>query len=236
MPSVFLTAEWRNLLMVNYVVEPTTLAPYLPAGTELDFWRGETYVSIVGFQFLRTRLSGVPVPFHRNFEQLNLRFYVRRRTPEGWRKGVVFIKEIVPKWAVAFVARTVYREHYVRMPMRSRIEIPGPISYEWCYGGDWDSVSGTAVGSPYLPDADAEATYITEHYWGYARQRDGSTFEYEVRHPHWPVRQCESPVLSCRVPELYSERFTEFLSVPPRSAFVVDGSAVSVHRGNRLVG
>src|SRR5689334_6454239 len=106
--KVFLTAEWRNLAMLNYEIEPAVLQPFVPEGTELGSWQGRTYISVVGFQFLRTRVWGVPIPFHRNFEEVNLRFYVRRKAPEGWRRGVVFIKEIVPRAAIAFVANKFY--------------------------------------------------------------------------------------------------------------------------------
>src|SRR4051812_5676689 len=93
----FLTAGWHHLVMLNYPVDPAVLQTHLPAGTELDFWNGQTYVSVVGFQFQGARVLGVPVPFHRHFEEVNLRFYVRYRVPAGWRRGVVFIKEIVRK-------------------------------------------------------------------------------------------------------------------------------------------
>src|SRR5262245_60741200 len=120
----FLTAEWRHLVMLNYEIDPAALRARVPAGTELDSWNGKTFVSLVGFRVLRTRVLGVPVLFHRSsigkgisrtswgsFEEVNLRFYVRRRAPEGWRRGVVFVKEIVPKAAVAAVARWVYNEN-----------------------------------------------------------------------------------------------------------------------------
>src|SRR5436305_8593164 len=179
-PGIFLTAEWRHLLMVNYVVDPAALAPLVPAGTELDLWRGRAYVSVVGFRFLRARVLGVPVPFHRNFDEVNLRFYVRRRVNNEWRKGVAFVKEIVPRRAIAFVARTLYNENYVRMPMRSSVTIPGPVRYEWRHGGTWDGVWAAVIGEPKVPGRDHQETFISEHYWRYARQPDGSTAEYGV--------------------------------------------------------
>src|SRR5215210_4707525 len=127
--------------MVNYAVDPAVLGPLVPAGTELDDRRGRTYVSVVGFRFLRTRVLGVPVPFHRNFDEVNLRFYVRRMVNGEWRKGVAFVKEIVPRRAIAFVARTLYNENYIRLPMRSSVTIPGPVRYEWWHAGAWESVS-----------------------------------------------------------------------------------------------
>lgn len=234
MPGIFLTAEWRHLLMVNYVVDREVLEPLVPAGTELDLWSDRAYVSVVGFRFLRTRILGVPVPFHRNFHEVNLRFYVRRRVEREWRKGVAFVKEIVPRRAIAFVARSLYNENYVRMPMRSAVTIPGPARYEWWHAGAWEGVSATVGGEAMLPGPEAEETFISEHYWGYARQSDGSTVEYEVEHPQWRVWRCDDAALTCRADLLYGERFAKVLSGPPASAFLADGSPVVVRRGVRL--
>src|SRR6185295_273969 len=112
----FLTAEWRHLVMLNYEIDPAILRRFVPRGTELDAWNGKTFVSLVGFLFLNTRVMGLPIPFHENFEEINLRFYVRRKADEGWRRGVVFIKEIVPRAAIAWVARWLYNENYVALP------------------------------------------------------------------------------------------------------------------------
>lgn len=234
MPATFLTAEWRHLLMVNYVVDPAVLEPLVPAATELDLWQGRAYVSVVGFRFLRTRVLGIPVPFHRNFDEVNLRFYVRRHVNGEWRKGVAFVKEIVPRRAIAFVARTLYNENYVWMPMRSAVTIPGPVRYEWWHAGAWEGVSATVTGEPTLPGPDAEETFISEHYWGYARQSDGSTIEYGVEHQQWRVWRCEDAALNCRAELLHGERFAKVLAGPPASAFLADGSPVIVRRGVRI--
>lgn len=121
----FLTAEWRDLAMLNFAIDPAILAPLVPRGTELDSWHATTYVSLVGFRFLRTRLLGLPVPWHRDFEEVNLRFYVRRREGGELRRGVVFIRELVPRRAIAAVARVWYNEPYIALPMRHRISRAG---------------------------------------------------------------------------------------------------------------
>ena len=233
-PRKFLTAEWRNLLMVNYVVDPDLLAAHLPAGTEIDLWQGSAYVSVVGFRFLNTRVLSVPIPFHRDFDEVNLRFYVRRRVANEWRKGVVFVKEIVPRWAIAFVARTIYNENYVRHAMRNSVNVPGEVKYEWRYSRSWERIGATAVGEPFTPDSDSEESFITEHYWGYAKQRDGSTMEYGVEHPPWRAWRCEAPEFVADVGRLYGVAFEPFLTVKPASAFLAEGSPVVVRRGMRM--
>lgn len=237
--SRFLTAEWRDLVMLNYEVDPAVLLALLPAGTELDLWQGRALVSVVGFHFRRTRVLGVAIPGHCNFEEVNLRFYVRRRGTEGWRRGVVFVKEIVPRWAIAWVARTLYNENYAALPMRHSIgdragDALRNVSYQWRHDGRWCHLGVVAGGPPGIPPTGSEETFITEHYWGYARQRDGGTLEYQVEHPQWRVSAALEARFECDVAALYGASFAGFLAVPPASAFLADGSPVTVRRGVRL--
>ena len=238
MTARFLTAEWRHLAMLNYEVDPDVVRPLVPAGTELDAWSGKTFVSVVGFLFLKTRVLGVGIPFHRDFEEINLRFYVRRQGEEGWRRGVVFVREIVPRWAIAAVARWVYGEKYVACPMRSTVEPPGGgggrLSYGWRSGGMEHAIDVAFGGPAALPAPGSEEEFITEHYWGYATQRDGSTVEYRVEHPQWRVWAAAQASLSAGVGDFYGDEWAPFLRAEPSSAFVADGSPVVVRRGVRL--
>jgi uncharacterized protein YqjF (DUF2071 family) len=229
----FLTAEWRMLAMLNYEVDPGLLNALVPAGTELDRWQGRLYVSLVGFRFLNTRVLGVPIPFHRDFDEVNLRFYVRRRAGDEVRRGVVFVREIVPKWAIAAVARNVYNEKYVSLPMRHRIEFP-QVQYEWRTRSGWSSLQIATQGEAFMPGEKSEEQFITEHYWGYAAQRDGSSVEYRVEHPSWKVWTGAEAKFEGDVEDLYGEALAAVLKSPPRSAFLAEGSAVSVGRGNTL--
>ena len=234
----FLSAEWRYLAMLNYEIDPTVLQPYVPHGTELDSWRGKTFASMVGFLFLKTRVLGLPIPFHTNFEEVNLRFYVRRRGEEGWRRGVVFIKEIVPKIAIATVARVVYNENYVAMPMRHTIEEAGPhltVGYDWRFGETWQKLWVKTRGDPQPLVSGSEEEFITEHYWGYAAQKNGGCVEYRVEHPPWRVWSVSECELACDVARLYGDPFVEALQAHPSSAFLAEGSPVAVHRGVRVL-
>ncbi len=233
----FLTAEWRDLAMLNYEMDPAVLRTLVPSGTELDSWHGRTFVSVVGFRFLDTRVRGFAIPWHRDFEELNLRFYVRRKADDGWRRGVVFVKEIVPRRAVAWLARAVYNENYSALPMRHQVaptSAPRRVVYEWFHAERWNGLTLDFAGSPYVPGENSEEAFITEHYWGYTRQRDGGTVEYQVEHPRWPVLPATTATLDCDVSTFYGPEFTPFLCGPPSSAFIAEGSAVTVRRGIRL--
>jgi uncharacterized protein YqjF (DUF2071 family) len=237
MPApVFLTAEWRHLLMLNYQIRPELLSPRLPRGTELDLWQGKALVSIVGFMFLHTKLKGVPIPFHQDFEEINLRFYVRRKADDGERRGVVFIKELVPRRAIAFIARTIYNENYASVPMQHTIaekDGEAKVSYGWRMAGQWNQIEAETLHEMKVPARGSEEEFITEHYWGYACQKDGGCMEYRVDHPQWRVAKVHA-VTDANFVQTYGAEFAESLSAPPTSAFLADGSGVSVFRGVRL--
>ncbi len=241
MAKPFLTAEWRHVAILNYCVEPSALADRVPRGTELDQWQGRTYLSLVGFRFLDTKVLGVPIPFHRSFEEVNLRFYVRRRARDGWRRGVVFVKEIVPRAAVALVARVLYNENYTALPMGHEIGRaagePGRIesvSYWWTFAGRPHRLSLSLACEPRSLTAGSEEEFIAEHYWGYSRQRDGGTSEYQVTHPPWRAAPARDARLEGDVSGIYGERFGELLGGGPVSAFMAEGSGVAVSHGVRL--
>ncbi len=221
--------------MLNYEIDPSALAPFVPAGTELDSWDGKLFVSVVGFLFLRTRVFGIPIPFHRNFEEVNLRFYVRRKSEECWRRGVVFIKEIVPRAAIALAARKLYNEPYVAMPMSHCIEVQSgslrSVEYSWRDADRQNSLKMIVRSQAQLLCEGSEAEFITEHHWGYNAQRDGSTLEYRVEHPRWQIYDVSDAKLNCDVACLYGERFCDSLNRKPSSAFLAAGSAVTVCQG-----
>ena len=226
----FLTANWRYLAMLNFVVDPAILAPLVPPGIELDYDNGETFLSVVGFLFLDTRLLGLPIPLHRDFEEVNLRFYVRKKSADTWRRGVVFIRELVPRRAIALVARAFYGEHYFAVPMKHDIEhvdLTVSVEYSWRRGRKWESLRMTATGEPQTIPAGSHAEFITEHYWGYTCVRGGCS-EYRVEHPRWKVWNAHHFEFRADVATLYGEQFTETMSAPPRSAFIVDGSPIEV--------
>lgn len=234
--KTFLTAEWRHLALLNFSIEPSILKPLVPTGTELDYFQGKTYVSVVGFRFLNTRVHGIPFPLHRNFEEVNLRFYVRRRCGEEWRRGVVFIRELVPRRIIAFMARTFYGEPYLALPMRHRIETSNlqmTVEYAWKRRGSWESLKVVGAGEPQNIESGSEEEFITEHYWGYTARSSGCS-EYQVEHPRWRVWHGIQSELRADIEALYGERFRETLSARPISAFIADGSVVTVRKAGIL--
>jgi uncharacterized protein YqjF (DUF2071 family) len=233
----FLTAEWRWLALLNYEADPKLLLSLVPVGTELDSWQGRTFLSLVAFRFLNTRVGGLPIPLHRNFDEVNLRFYVRRIDGGQVKRGVVFIKEIVPRRAIAWAARTFYNENYVAMPMDHRIDIgEGTVATEYRWGCSQiaNRIAVNAAGLPALPTSGSQEEFITEHYWGYARQRDGGTMEYEVEHPQWRVWNACDLSVEGDFKRLYGVELGEVLQQRPASAFLAEGSAVTVYRGRRI--
>lgn len=221
--------------MSNHAVDPAVLVPLLPSGLELDLLDGVALVSLVGFRFLRTRLLGVPVPFHRDFDEVNLRFYVRRRVGDGWRRGVVFVRELVPRVALAVVARLAYGEPYAAVPMEHDVAEDGArATYRWRWRRSWCSLGVETGGDWKAPAPGTEMAFITEHFWGYSGGPGRPTREYEVKHPPWRVRVARTANSTGDLGEIYGQDLGAALSRPPRSAFLAEGSAVTVHRPSPL--
>jgi len=229
----FLTAEWRKLAIANYAVDQDILLPYLPAGTIFDLWNGTCYVSLIGFLFKNTKLMGFSIPFHANFEEVNLRFYVKYKDADNWKRGVVFIKEIVPKFALSVVANTIYNENYAAMPMSHNWSESGEereVTYKWRFRNQWQSFSIQAHKNLAEIPADSETEFITEHYWGYARYSAIKTNEYEVRHPRWAQYKVNHYKLDVDFGLTYGEKFNFLNGQEPASVMLIEGSDISVER------
>ncbi|MCB0401112.1 MAG: DUF2071 domain-containing protein [Flavobacteriales bacterium] len=232
MAKPFLTAEWKKLALLNYDVPPALLEEYVPFGAELDLWQGKCYVSLVGFMFLNTKVKGCKLPGHVNFEEVNLRFYVRHQAANGeWKRGVVFIQEIVPKPIITLVANKVYKEHYQTRVMDHRWEIQGQdleVTYTWYIGNRENTIAVLAGNSKqhFAPGSDAD--FITEHYWGYTKISPEKTSEYEVKHPAWEVYSVKKAAINVDFGMTYGEEFEFLNDRQPVSVMLAEGSEISV--------
>jgi len=238
MSSRFLTAEWRRLIMANYAIAPALLAEYLPAGTELDLFHGQCFVSLIGFYFQNVRLMGFGIPFHKNFEEVNLRFYVRRILPTGEaRRGVVFVRELVPLHAISIVANTLYGERYAVAPMTHLWSETGgtrQTEYRWKSHGRWHSMQAATEPGPVDIAAGSVEEFITEHYWGYAKKRSGLTMEYAVQHPRWQQYPLRTFSTDADFGALYGEQFAPLTDREPDSVLLAEGSAIAILHGQTL--
>ncbi|MFM7839652.1 MAG: YqjF family protein [Chitinophagaceae bacterium] len=230
MPTVFLRARWEQLIMANYAVDPALLAPYTPRGVELDDFQGKTYVSLVGFLFTITHLFGLPLPFRFKFEEINLRFYVRRKEGNTYKRGVVFINESVPSALVAWAANRLYREHYTALPTQHSMLVSDQeqrISYQWKLQNQWNQLEVVAAKPPQemLPGSFEE--FIFEHYYGYTGDKNGLTQEYRVNHPRWRVHQVMQYSIAADFGAFYGNSFAFLNKCTPETVFLAEGSPVS---------
>ena len=233
----FLTAQWRNLIMLTYAVDPAALIDRVPAGTTLDSWRGKALVSVIGFQFLDTRILGTPVPFHQDFEEVNLRFYVRRGTNGQSRPGVVFIRELVPRPMVGGMARLLYREPYLVVPMRNKVN-PGPppeVEYQWDSTGKWCTIGGLAHGEGAEPAPGSLEEFVTVRHWGYNGEPGKDTLEYRVEHPRWRVWHVRTARADYVAEPLCGAELARQLR-NPISTLIAEGSAVTIHWRTTITG
>lgn len=226
----FLSAQWRNLVLLNYAVPDEVLLPHLPPGCALDRHEGSAWVSLVAFQFLETRVLGVKWPGFVNFPEVNLRFYV---THEG-RRGVAFIREYVPSRLVAWIARTLYNEPYRAAPMQGRVADNQDGGLDVAYGIDDQRAGGrfdlklTASAEARLPQAGSLEHFFKEHELGLGTDRSGQLVTYRVWHPHWTVRAVSDLEMTLDWGAMYGAPFAFLQPSKPGSVVFADGSEIRV--------
>ena len=227
----FLTAEWNDLALINYEIDPKFLQNYVPKGTELDLWNGKCYLSLIGFMFENVKVMGLKIPYHVNFEEVNLRFYVKRLENDIWKRGTVFIKEIVPKHAVTLVANALYKEHYQTLKMRHSRTATNQtklFKYEWRKNGAWHSITVEASKNELPIAINTEAEFITEHYFGYTKYNENKTIEYEVTHPRWNQLQILNYNVDVDFEAVYGSDFKFLQTSKPSSAYLALGSKITI--------
>lgn len=233
----FLTANWYNLALINYEINPKTLSKYLPKGTEIDYWNNKCYVSLVGFMFNNTKVLGLKIPFHTNFEEVNLRFYVKRFENGEWKRGVVFIKEIVPKPAITFIANTLFNEHYHTNKMNHSVtenNISKTFIYQWKNDNQWNSIQLETKLNPIKIEINSEAEFITENYFGYTKYNENTTFEYEVTHPRWEQLEIINYKIDVDFETNYGKDFAILNHSKPISVFLAKGSKITVENKRKI--
>jgi uncharacterized protein YqjF (DUF2071 family) len=233
----FLTAEWTNLVLINYEIDSEILKKYVPNGTELDFWNGKCYISFVGFLFENVRVLGMKIPFHTHFEEVNLRFYVKRFENGVWKRGVVFISEVVPKTAITLVANALYHEHYCTFPMKHlscELKNSKSFQYQWKVANKWQKIEIETNKKPIDIEPNSEAEFITEHYFGYTKFNEKTTFEYEVRHPRWQQLEVSANHSEIDFEQVYGQEFAFVKDLKPTSVFLAIGSKISVEGKRKL--
>lgn len=237
MERAFLTARWEDLVLVTYAAPDELLRSRLAPGLELDRWEGRACVSLVGFRFLGTRVRGVRVPRHVDFPEVNLRFYVREGSGDGARRGVMFVREYVPRRAITAVARAVYNEPYRTAPMRGEVSVEGgvrSVSYGVRVGGREQTFGVESDAETFVPGEGTIEHFFKEHRWGYGRSRRGRPLRYEVDHPVWAVHRVRSWSVDVDWVAMYGKEWGVIEGAEPVSVVHAVGSGVVV-RGARSI-
>jgi len=229
--AIFLKAQWRNIIMANYPVPETLLMPFLPKGVELDLFQGKAYVSLVGFMFQNIKLFNIPVPWFGNFEEINLRFYVKKTEGEIVKRGVVFISETAPYRAVAWLANKMYKEHY-RVVSAQHTWLSKDnfkyIQYKWFLNNKWNSIDVKAFELKTKMLAGSFENFIFEHYYGYTKINATITEQYSIKHPSWMINAVVESKVSCDFDEMYGKEFGFLSSLQPEATFLAEGSSIQI--------
>lgn len=232
MSKTFLTARWEHLLMANYKIAPYLLQPYLPHGIELDTYNGSAYLSLVGFMFNNTSIFKIPIPFFGSFEEINLRFYVKRIDGVEVKRGVVFVNETVPFKAVALLANWLYKEHYIAIPTKHAFkasELADDLQYEWKRNGRWNRFQATVSNISEAMQPGSIEEFIFEHYYGYNKLNQELSQEYRVNHPRWEINKVMDYKIDCDFKTMYGDDFSVLNGIQPDSVIMSSGSGVTIN-------
>lgn len=237
--SVFLSARWENLVMINYEVDPAILIPHLPPFTELDLFDGKALVSVVGFMFCKTKVMGISWPWHTQFEEVNLRYYIKHFDGKSWKRGVGFISEIVPKPMISIMANLLYNEHYSTARMKHQINLKEDeieVSFDWKkMATPWNRMKIVAEKNTIPLQPGTAGWFILEHYWGYNKLNNQTTIEYAVEHPTWQIHPVKTAILEADITKLYGAPFAAYIDEKePHSVFLAKGSEVIVRKPIRI--
>jgi uncharacterized protein YqjF (DUF2071 family) len=229
--SIFLKANWENIIMANYEIDPEILYPFLPKGVSLDLYNGKAYVSLVGFMFKKTKLFTIPIPWFGTFEEINLRFYVIRKEGNQTKRGVVFINETIPYKIVAWMANKLYKEHYTVVPTKHSIdskELNQQINFEWLLNKKWNSIYVNATNKSRHIKNNSFEKFIYEHYYGYTKTGINKTEEYRLQHPSWKVNEVLDYQIDCDFGAMYGKSFSSLTHKKPEAVFLAEGSSVKI--------
>lgn len=229
MARSFLTATWQHLINVTYAVDEALLKPHLPPGLTLDKRHGRAFVSLVAFDFLDTRVKGLPIPFHINFPEINLRFYVRN----GDERGVVFLKELVPRYCIALVAKRIYNEPYEVAKMRSTVKRHAQhlaVEHVFRYKGRRHRLAVRAKNETFVPGEASVEHFFKEHSWGFGQTHKGQLLRYRVEHPVWAIHPLsQPPELALDFGQIYGKKWAFLNDAAPYSSLLAEGSPISVY-------
>lgn len=231
MRNDFLVANWENLVVATFETDKELLQPYVPPGTELNDWNGRYCMSLVGFMFSHTCLLGIPCPFYRRFEEVNLRFYVRRKEGNNWKKGVVFIKEIVPAALIGWAGKLLYRENFISLPMQHAIytgDNSQHVEYYWKIRKQPNYLKIQASLLPIMPGDNTLPAFISEHYTAFTRKGTDDTLSFAIQHAPWKIYPALAFDMRLDAAALYGDGFATSFRGKPLAAFLMDGSRTTV--------
>ena len=238
----FLSAVWRNVALLSWAVPDEVLEPLLPSGLVLDRWDGSAYFSLVGLWFDDIRICGLPSPVRR-YEEVNLRFYVRKRTQTNrFLPGVVFIRQLVPHRTTARVARWRYGEPFKFVPMCHRFDTSCPagspnqdrVAYGWQHDGRHQGFWIASDEAPCDPPLGSLDEFLTARYWGYNGNPGRPTRAYKLTRPAWTTRRASAWGVECDSRGPFGSTFGRVMTERPASALLASGSHVQVHRPTKL--
>tara|TARA_B100000809_G_scaffold118758_1_gene117075 strand:- start:46028 stop:46750 length:723 start_codon:yes stop_codon:yes gene_type:complete len=238
MNKVFLKANWLRLASANYIIDPAILDKHIPNGTLLEAHNGKHYVSLVGFRYCETRLLNIRVPYHHIFEEINLRFYVKREiSPGNWRSEVAFAKLFFPKKALTLVAKYIYKENYETLNMRhSWTEKENHLLTSYgLHKKNWHNFEIQSDKKSRKVASDSSEFFFSKHYWGTSQIDHRSSTVYEIEHPDWEAYDIVDSNVSFDFNTIFGSEFKHLTNTQPDSVHLFKGSEVIVNKKKNIL-
>lgn len=222
---------------MNYIISPEILENYLPAYTIIDYFKGNCFTSLVGFPFRNVEIAGMKIPFYTDFEEINLRFYVKRFDGTTWRKGTVFISEIANKSALKFLANSFLHEKYQTLETRQEIKENSELietKYSWRTWMNWQFLNLISEKPSESVAEGTEAHFIMDRSSGYQKYDTATTNEYGISHPKWNIYPIRSFDINVDFEESFDSNFPVLNETLPHSVILARGSSVAVKQINKI--
>ena len=130
-----------------------------------------------------------------------------------------------------------YKEHYQTLPMqhsKTENENSKDFVYQWKTQNKLNIILVETEKNPIEIEVGSEAEFITEHYFGYTKVNEATTFEYEVKHPRWVQFQVLNHKIDVDFETNYGSEFEFLNNTQPVSVMLAKGSEISVEPKKRI--
>ncbi len=227
-------AKFSEMVAVNFQIDQRILQPLVPKGLELDFFNGETYVSLIAMMLRNVKAWGLPFSIIPSSPELSLRFYVRRPGDGESAKGTCLIKDYISGSTAAWYLESQFKSDFSKLKMKYKNSGFGEhetpeVEYQWKVDDHWNKLRVRARSRIHKTERASKVGFILDHFTYFGTYK-GRTLAYRVERPTWNIWDAAQANFTCDVKRLFGDAFVKPLSKRPASVFVTAGSPVTIYK------